>query len=76
MPFSGYPLAMKSWGSFWPEVSLTQQGQIPMILTNIDLPVKILRVKLSLLEIWRVKIWRVKESFQGSNGHPICVNLM
>jgi hypothetical protein len=36
-----------------------------MILTKFDHPVKILRVKSDLLEIWRVK-----ETFQGSNGHP------
>jgi hypothetical protein len=36
-----------------------------MNLKKFDPPVKIPRVKSGLLEIWRVK-----ESFQGSNGHP------
>jgi hypothetical protein len=44
------------------------QGQIPVILTKLDPPVKILRVKSDFLEIWRVK-----ESFQWSKGHPATV---
>jgi hypothetical protein len=59
---SGYSLAMNSWEFY------RLQGQIPMILTKFDPPVKILRVKLGLL-----KIWRAKESFQGSNGHPVII---